>query len=97
MQTFFTSLDLETNRRSLSLELSHADARQLLDIGLVRAADGSLWLAGDPSQPVGPDLPMRRLQRVLRAVFAAISGPFRWLRGLPFRNPHWHPHFFLRE
>ncbi len=89
MQTFRNSLDLDVHARSLSLELRHADARQLLDIGLVRAEDGSLRLAEDPSQPVGPGQPQRLLQ--------AVTGLFRWLRGLPLRSPDWHPHFFLRE
>jgi hypothetical protein len=89
MQTILTSLDLDINRRSLSLELAHADARQLLDIGLVRAADGSLRLAEDPSQPVGPGLPRRS--------WDALTGLFHWVRSLPFRSQNWHPHFFLRE
>ena len=93
MQSFLTSFDLNAHHRSLSLELAHVDERQLLDIGLVRAADGSLRLAEDPSQPVGPNLPKQHL----RAVFAGLAGLFRWVRSLPLRNPDWHPHFFLRE
>ena len=93
MQTILSSFAVNSPDRTLVRELSHADARQLLDIGLVRAADGSLRLAEDPSQPVGPSLPRRRL----RAGFAALAGFFHWLRRLPLRNPDWHPHFFLRE
>jgi hypothetical protein len=93
MQTILSSYELNSHRRGLALELAHADDRQLLDIGLVRAADGSLRLAEDPSQPAGPDLP----QRSWSAVSAAAAGLFRWLRGLPLRGAHWHPHFFLRE
>jgi hypothetical protein len=93
MQTNFTSFDLESHRRGLSLELAGADARQLLDIGLVRGADGSLRLAEDPSQAVGPD----RSQRLLQAVLAPVTGLFHWLRSLPLRGQNWHPHFFLRE
>jgi len=93
MQTILTSLDVQAHRGTLVRELSHADARQLLDIGLVRAADGSLRLAEDPAQPIGPDLP----QRSWKAVSGALSGLFRWLRRLPLRSPDWHPHFFLRE
>ena len=89
MKTFLTSSDLELSHRSLSLELAHADARLLLDIGLVRAADGSLRLAEDPAKPVGPGLP--------RQSWEAAAGLFRWLRSLPFRSQNWHPHFFLRE
>jgi hypothetical protein len=89
MQAILTNLEIERERRGLSRELAHADSRQLLDIGLVRAADGSLRLAEDPSQPVGPG-PRRQPRR-------ALSGLFRWLRGLPLRSQNWHPHFFLRE
>jgi len=93
MQTILSQFDLKAHNRSLNLELAHADDRQLLDIGLVRGADGSLRLAEDPSQRVGPDLP----RRSWAAVAAALSGLFRWLRSLPLRSPNWHPHFFLRE
>jgi len=93
MQTILTSSDLELHGRSLALELAHADTRQLLDIGLVRAADGSLRLAEDPAQPIGPD----QSQRLLQTVFAPVLALFRWVRGLPLRSPDWHPHFFLRE
>jgi hypothetical protein len=93
MQTILTQFDLKAHNRSLSLELAHVDDRQLLDIGLVRGADGSLRLASDPAQVVGPDLP----RRTGRTLFAALTGTFRWLRSLPLRSPNWHPHFFLRE
>ena len=93
MQTILNSFDLDPGGRNLALELAGVDDRQLLDIGLVRAADGSLRLAEDPSQPIGPD---RQLSR-LRGLFAVLAGFFRWVRGLPLRNPDWHPHFFLRE
>jgi hypothetical protein len=89
MQTLLTSTDLELNRRSLALELADADARQLLDIGLVRAADGSLRLAEDPMQAVAPQRPWRLLQ--------SLEGVFRWLRSLSLRSPNWDPHFFVRE
>jgi len=93
MQTILTQFHLDAYNCSLSRELGHADNRQLLDIGLVRAADGSLRLAEDPSQRVGPDLP----RRSWKAISEALSGVFRWLRRLPLRSPDWHPHFFLRE
>ena len=93
MQTILTQFDLQAHNRSLTLELAHADDRQLLDIGLVRGADGSLRLASDPAQPVGPDLP----RGTGKALFAALTGTFRWLRSLPLRSANWHPHFFLRE
>jgi hypothetical protein len=93
MQTILSSFDLESNRRSLSLELAHADARLLQDIGLVRAEDGSLRLAEDPAELAVPDLPRQRL----KAVFEGLAGFVHWLRSLPLRSPNWHPHFFLRE
>ena len=93
MQTILSSFDLDTHRRSLDLELAHADDRLLLDIGLVRAADGSLRLAEDPSQPVGPDRPRPRLKGFLEG----LGGLWRWFRSLPLRSPGWHPHPFLRE
>ena len=93
MQTILNSFDLNAGGRTLRRELARVDDRQLLDIGLVRAADGSLRLAEDPSQPIGPD----RQQSRLRAFLGALAGLFRWVRGLPLRNPDWHPHFFLRE
>jgi hypothetical protein len=93
MQTILTQFHLAAHNRSLSLELAQVDDRQLLDIGLVRAADGSLRLAEDPSQAVGPDLP----RRSWRALATGLGGLYRWLRSLPLRSPDWHPHFFLRE
>ncbi len=93
MQSILTQFDLKAHNRSLNLELAHADDRLLLDIGLVRGADGSLRLASDPVERVGPDLP----RRTGRALFEALSGTFRWLRSLPLRSSNWHPHFFLRE
>jgi hypothetical protein len=92
LQTFLSSYELNSHRSGLAPELAHADDRQLLDIGLVRAADGSLRRAEDPSQPAGPGLPRRSWSAV-----SAAAGLFRWLRGLPLRGAHWHPHFFLRE
>jgi hypothetical protein len=93
MQSILTQFDLKSHNRSLNLELAHADDRLLQDIGLVRGADGSLRLAADPAERVGPDLP----RRTGRALFEALTGTFRWLRSLPLRSPNWHPHFFLRE
>jgi hypothetical protein len=93
MQSILSSFTINSPDRTLVQELRHADARQLLDIGLVRAADGSLRLAEDPSQPVGPALP----EQAWRAVSAPLMGLYRWLRSLPLRSADWHPHFFLRE
>jgi hypothetical protein len=73
-----------------ALELADRDDRLLLDIGVVRAEDGSLRLAEDPARLAVPDLP--------RAGFwSGLAGLFRWLRSLPLRSPDWRPHFFLRE
>jgi len=41
-------------RDALCRELSDLDERQLLDVGVVRAEDGSLRLAEDPTQRVVP-------------------------------------------
>jgi hypothetical protein len=93
MQTILSSFDLTYRRGTLALELAGADDRQLLDIGLVRAADGSLRLAEDPAQPVGQEpLPQR-----LKGVLEGLGGLWRWFRSLPLRSPGWHPHPFLRE
>jgi hypothetical protein len=93
MRAILSSFELDAQRRTLVQELAGQDDRQLLDIGLVRGADGSLRLAADPWQPVGSDLPRRRL----KAFFGALAGFSRWLRSLPLRSPDWRPHFFLRE
>jgi hypothetical protein len=44
---------------SLLRELADHDARQLLDIGLVRGDDGALRLAADPAQALTPATPAR--------------------------------------
>jgi len=93
MQTILSNFDISGVRRTLALELADVDDRQLLDIGLVRAADGSLWLAEDPSQQVAPE----PLQRRFRALLGGLAGLYRWFRRLPLRSADWRPHFFLRE
>lgn len=93
MQAILNSFELDSARRSLVGELADVDDRQLLDIGLVRAADGSLWLAEDPSRPLGPVRP----RQSLTAVLDTLAGLWRWVRGLPLKSPDWRPHFFLRE
>jgi hypothetical protein len=93
MQTILTSFELDVARRTLVRELADVDSRQLLDMGLVRTADGSLWLAEDPSVPVAP----RPLQRRFKAFLGGSLGFLRWLRGLPLKSQDWSPHFFLRE
>ncbi|HVZ02187.1 MAG TPA: hypothetical protein VHA35_21960 [Dongiaceae bacterium] len=47
---------------SLTRELADRDAHQLRDMGLVRAADGTLRLLDDPSVEVAPQ-PWRRVRR----------------------------------
>lgn len=93
MQTILSSFELDAARRGLVRELAGVDDRQLLDMGLVRAADGSLRLAEDPSVQVAPD----PLQRRFTAFLGGLVGLFRWIRGLPLKNDNWRPHFFLRE
>jgi hypothetical protein len=97
MRTILASFELDAQRstlgRTLFRELADVDGRMLLDIGLVRTADGTLHPAADPSQPIGPDLPWRRS----KAILGGVAGLFRWLRSLPLRSPDWNPHFFLRE
>ena len=67
MQSILTGLAA----RSLERELADVDARQLLDIGLVRAEDGSLRLAHDPTISAVP--PERHVKRPLRLVSWAKS------------------------
>lgn len=47
--------------RSLTHELAEQDARQLRDIGLCRALDGSLRLLDDPTLYAAP--PVRRVKQ----------------------------------
>ena len=93
MQTILSSFEIDATRRSLVRELSDVDDRQLLDMGLVRAADGSLRLAEDPSVQVAPDPLLRRS----KAFLDGLVGLFRWFRRLPLKSDNWRPHFFLRE
>lgn len=93
MRPIVGSFELYTHRRDLTRELADVDDRQLLDIGLVRAADGALCLAEDPSHQVAP----APLQRHLWAFWRSLVGLVRWIRGLPLKSPDWRPQFFLRE
>ncbi len=93
MRAILSSFELDATRRALVRELGDVDERQLLDMGLVRAADGSLRLAEDPSVQVAPE----PLQRRIRAFLGGMAGLFRWFRGLPLKSPDWRPNFFLRE
>jgi hypothetical protein len=93
MQTILTSYELDVARRSLVRELADVDDRQLLDMGLVRGADGALWLAEDPSVSVAPE----SVERRFRAFLGGVAGFFRWVRNLPLKNQNWSPPFFLRE
>ena len=88
MQTILTGFAA----RALIRDLPDLDARQLRDMGVTRAADGSLRLLDDPTVLVAQ--PERRR---FRAFLGAMGGFFRWLRSLPFRASDWHPIFFLRE
>lgn len=93
MRPIVSSFELYTQRRDLTRALADVDDRQLLDMGLVRAADGALCLAEDPSRQVAPE----PVERRLRAFWRGLAGLARWVRGLPLRSPDWRPHFFLRE
>jgi hypothetical protein len=93
MYTILASYELDAARRTLVRELADVDDRQLLDMGLVRGADGALYLAEDPSRQVAPD----RVARRFRAFLDGVVGLTRWFRGLPLKSPDWQPHFFLRE
>ena len=65
-----------TLTRSLLRELADHDARQLLDIGLVRGEDGALRLAADPAQPLTPAV-------AERPVIGLIGSVRAFLRDLP--------------
>jgi hypothetical protein len=93
MRTILSNFYRDAGRRALARALADCDDRQLLDLGLVRAADGTLWLASDPTQPAGPEPAEARRT----GLFGGIWEVFGWLRGLPLRSQDWHPHFFLRE
>lgn len=70
------------NDRSLTRELADHDARQLLDIGLVRGDDGSLRLAADPALPAGyavADQPFSGVMGTIRAIL-------REVRAVPFHT-----------
>jgi len=71
MQGIFLTSDFVQS--GLSRELAGVDARQLLDMGLVRAADGSLRLAEDPARVVAAD----PLARRWRGFTARLAGAFR--------------------
>jgi len=75
-------MNILTQTRSLTRELSDHDDRQLLDIGLVRGGDGSLRLADDPALPadhVYADQPFAGL-------FLWLGKFFREVRAVPFHT-----------
>jgi hypothetical protein len=69
--------------RSLTRELADRDAHQLRDMGLLRAADGTLRLLDDPSVPAVP--PDRRVKQGLswRRFWAGLRHPSRGLKTVP--------------
>ncbi len=81
MQGIFTTSDGVWT--GLARELAGVDARQLLDMGLVRAVDGSLRLAEDPARVVAPDPLARRWS----GFWARWAGAFRALFGAPNQRP----------
>jgi hypothetical protein len=78
------------------------DARLLLDIGLARAADGTLVLAADPSQPAHPSAvkssrTVAALLRFLAALGNFVMASLHYLRRLPLRGGGIGLYGFLRE
>ena len=68
--------------QTLTRELADHDDHQLLDIGLVRASDGSLRLADNPEQaaaPVAGATPFAGLANALRGLVQAV-------RAVPFHT-----------
>jgi hypothetical protein len=67
------AMDILSWNRSLTQELARHDDHRLLDIGVVRAEDGSLWLAADPSRPAIPERALAsRVAGVARSILREI-------------------------
>jgi hypothetical protein len=81
MPTLLTYFAFDLAGRGLVRELADRDDRLLLDIGLVRAADGSLRLAEDPSRPAVPkvdrEVNRESLRRRATAVLGGLAGLLR--------------------
>jgi hypothetical protein len=85
MPTLLTYFAFDLAGRGLVRELADRDDRLLLDIGLVRAADGSLRLAEDPSRPAVPkvdrevnrEVDRESLRRRATAVLGGLAGLLR--------------------
>ena len=67
-------MDVLSWNRSLTRELAHHDAHRLLDIGVVRADDGSLRLADDPSRPAAATVAEPGIATAVRALFRELRG-----------------------
>jgi hypothetical protein len=90
MPTLLTYFAFDLAGRGLVRELADRDDRLLLDIGLVRAADGSLRLAEDPSRPAVPkvdrEVNRESLRRRATAVLGGLAGLLRRRGGRRLRR-----------
>jgi hypothetical protein len=86
MQYHFDPLQSLLPPAGMARELADRDAHMLLDIGLVRSADGSLRLAEDPSQKVRAT--PRSGHRILAALTAAVRSMRSRLRPRHRRAVH---------
>ena len=97
MQPILSTFYRDSARCALTNYLADCDDRLLLDLGMVRAADGSMRLASDPTKLAVPAPPRRHLGAFFGAFLEGSTDVFRWFRSLPFRSDSWYSHFFLRE
>jgi hypothetical protein len=73
--------------RALLRELGDHDDRQLLDIGLVRAGDGSLRLADDPSRDaLSTEIESPAAAHPLAALSETLRSLVRAARAVPFHS-----------
>jgi hypothetical protein len=74
------------NPRALVRELGDHDDRQLMDIGLVRAGDGSLRLADDPSMDALTKVDRPFVGHPLAALSETLRSLIRAARAVPFHS-----------
>jgi hypothetical protein len=73
--------------RALVRELGDHDDRQLMDIGLVRAGDGSLRQAEDPSRDaLSTEASIDVVAHPLAALSETLRGLLRAARAVPFHS-----------
>ena len=82
---------LKVQSSPLARKLADRDDRQLLDMGLIRAADGSLRRADDPTLLAVPE------KRPLQATFGMLARVWNFLRALPLQSHGTVPSFVHRE